>query len=123
MLLCVRYAALSGRKTCDAVLRKGSVWKGKTMIIHWMPGKPRNIDPAKKTSGVFVGTFASSKLSKSAVERNRMRRRVREALRLTLRDMDSLQPVQLLLCPRIASLDSPFELLVQDARMFLSTFA
>lgn len=113
---------LSGRKINDTVLRRGKVWRGKTMAIHWLPGAPRRpgVDPA--TSAIYVGTFASAKLSKSAVVRNRMRRRVREALRVTVKDWKDLPPMQLLIGPRFASLDAPFPAIEQEVRAFLSTF-
>jgi ribonuclease P protein component len=117
----MRLLRLQGRKVCDAVLRKGRVWKGKTVIIRWIPSAPRR--PGTPREGVFVGTFASAKISKSAVERNRMRRRIREAMRLSLLERDVLPAAQLLLCPHRASLDAPFELLLSEARTFLSALA
>ena len=113
--------SLSGRKTCDVLLRKGMVWKGKHFVIRWLPGAPRKPAIDAKIPAVYLGTFASTKLSKLAVERNRMRRRCREAIRLALLDYESFGPVQLLLCPRIASLQSPFDVLLQEVRTFLSS--
>lgn len=111
---------IHGRKVCDAVLRKGKVWKGKTMIIHWLPGEPRHSKADGPKEAVLVGTFASARVSKSAVVRNRMRRRIREAMRLSLEEKQEMGRVQLLLCPRNASLDAPFESLLTEARSFLS---
>lgn len=111
---------LHGRKTCDFVLRKGRVWKGKTMMIRWILGAPRRpgIDPAK--IALYAGTFASTKLHKSAVQRNRMRRRVREALRMIVKETGDLPTAQLLVSPRFASLEAPFEDIRSDIRDFLS---
>lgn len=114
----MRLLHLRGRKTNDSVLRKGRTWKGKTMTVRWVPGAPRN---AAVREGVFVGTFASTKLSKKAVERNRMRRRCREALRLAMAQRGAFPTGQLLLCPRPASLRSPFADLQADVHSFLST--
>lgn len=114
---------LSGRKTNEFLLRKGQVWKGKTMTIYWMQGMPRlprrnaNIVRAE---GLYVGTFASTRLHKSAVMRNRMRRRIREALRLELKESQGIPSAQLLLTPRSASLDAPFEDIQRDVRTFLT---
>jgi ribonuclease P protein component len=114
-------SSLSGRKTCDFLLRKGNVWKGKYFTVRWLSGAPRkpNIDPS--VPAVYLGTFASTKLSKKAVERNRMRRRCREAFRLLLQEYQTFGPVQLLIAPRSASLESPFEEVLTEARTFLSS--
>lgn len=111
---------LNGRKTSDYLLRKGNVWKGKTMMIRWLAGAPRhpNVDPTKRA--IYVGTFASTKLDKSAVRRNRMRRRCREALRTAVKEHQILPTAQLLISPRSASLDSPFEDIQADISAFLS---
>ncbi len=70
-----------------------------------------------------MGTIASAKLNKSAVVRNRMRRRVREALRIAVKENDEIGPVQLLLAPRTASLKAPFADIEKDIRLFLSTLS
>ena len=107
---------LSGRKACDYVLRRGSKWKGKTFNASWLPGPPRL--HAGKT-GLYVGTFASVKLHKSAVARNRMRRRIREALRITVKNMADVTSAHLLLIPRSSSRDAPVDDVVRDMRSFL----
>lgn len=114
-------SSLSGRKTCDLLLRRGATWKGKFFVVRWMPGAPRNRQKTGGAPAVYLGTFASAKVSKSAVERNRMRRRCREAFRLLLKDIDSFGPVQLLISPRVASLKSPFDDVLSEARAFLSS--
>ena len=111
---------LRGRKLCERVLRQGRPWKGKTMTIRWMRGAPRYpaVNPA--TPALYVGTVASTKLHKSAVKRNRMRRRCREALRVLLKEWPDLAPAQLLIVPRSSSLDAPFPDIQRDIRMFLT---
>jgi ribonuclease P protein component len=138
---------LRGRKICDYVLRKGNVWKGKHMMIRWLPGPPRHPAVKPDVSGLYVGTLVSAKLDKSAVNRNRMRRRCREAVRLVLKDMQNKsskvssadlksnleggEPLrgtagstqdrfQLLISPRSSSLKAPFDTLTSDVRAFLS---
>jgi RNase P protein component len=111
---------LHGRKTAAFLLRKGNVWKGKTMIVRWLPGAPRIKGRPPLPPGLYVGTFASAKLHKSAVKRNRMRRRIREAWRIHVKDIDDLPTAQLLISPRIASLDAPFPDIRADVRSFLS---
>ncbi len=116
----MRLLRLRGRKVCDRVLRKGNVWKGSMIIIRWLPGPPRHpaVDP--KASGLYVGTLVSGKLEKSAVKRNRMRRRCREALRVTVRGHDTLPTVQLLILPRSSSLSADFKDIRKDVLQFLS---
>ncbi len=110
---------IRSRKACDYIMRKGNVWKGKTMMIRWLPGLPRK-DHVVQPEGVYVGTYASAKIDPSAVKRNRMRRRCREAFRLAVKNNDNLPSVQLLVSPKIASLESPFELVQGDVQTFLS---
>ncbi|MCH8869754.1 MAG: ribonuclease P protein component, partial [Chloroflexi bacterium] len=84
----MKLSRLSGRKLVDRLRRRGTAWRGKTMKITYMIGVPRG-----KKDGFYVGTQASTKLHKSAVKRNRMRRRCREALRLYCKDHASSLPV------------------------------
>lgn len=114
----MKLSRLRGRKVCDRVMRNGNVWKGKTMMIRWLPGPPRTLSPDSK--GFFVGSFASARLHKSAVKRNRMRRRCREALRTAVRERDKLPTVQLLLSPRSTSLTCDFHDIASDVHAFLS---
>jgi hypothetical protein len=52
-----------------------------------------------------------------------MRRRVREALRVIVKDLAEIPTTQLLLAPRSASLKSPFADIEKDIRLFLSTLS
>jgi len=107
---------LKGRKTSEQLLRKGMAWKGKHLTIRWLPGIPR----IETKEGLYLGTFASGKLNDSAVTRNRMRRRCREALRLAVQTEEHLPSAQLLVSPRSSSLHVPFRDLQQEVRTFLS---
>lgn len=113
---------LRGRKITAYVQRKGRVWKGKTLVIRWLPGHPPHPAANPSRAAVYVGTLASAKLDKSAVNRNRMRRRCREALRIAMRERPSFPSVQLLLSPRSASLKAPYADIQADIAAFLSTF-
>lgn len=110
---------IRSRKACDIIMRKGSAWKGKTMIVKWLPGVPRKNQLMMKP-GIYLGTFASAKLHASAVKRNRMRRRCREAFRLAFQKHQDFPSAQLLVTPKIASLESSFELIEADVQTFLS---
>ena len=116
---------LSGRKVCERVKNKGFLWKGKHLQARMLRGLPRSL-PETAPAGLYIGVLTSAKLHKSAVRRNRMRRRCREAMRIILKDLPHLkkssetaQPlsrsVQLLLMPRSSSLSAPFDEILADA--------
>ena len=127
----MRLLRLSGRKTCERVKTKGYLWKGKHFFARILSGAPRNLPASSsQVSALYVGTLTSAKLDKSAVRRNRMRRRCREALRLTLKqppDTRYLIPdhrfFQLLLLPRSSSLSADFGELLKDAEHFLASLS
>jgi len=115
---------LHGRKVCQHVLTKGTLWCGKTMNIRWLPGVPLPVWRELKEhaqQGLYMGTFAPISLSKSAVKRNRMRRRIREALRIVLKEEQEFPAAQLLLSPRSSSLSCAFADIDRDVRVFLSS--
>lgn len=124
----MQFLRLRGRKICDRVIRLGYVWKGKTMIIRWLPGVPPR-EP-RDSSTLYLGTLASTHLHKSAVKRNRMRRRCKEAFRLILKahtqgtagiSAPLSGTFQLLVSPRSSSLSLPFDDIQQDVSRFLSS--
>lgn len=118
-ILCLMHISrLRGRKICERVQRQGALWKGRTMIIRWMEGHPRHPSYNRAIPAVHIGTLASSRLHKSAVKRNRMRRRCREAFRLILKDTAASPTLQLLISPRSSSLHSPFADILGDAQAF-----
>ncbi|TSC58890.1 MAG: hypothetical protein Greene041619_268 [Candidatus Peregrinibacteria bacterium Greene0416_19] len=118
----MRLSRLRGRKICERLQRRGEIWKGRHLLVRWQTGAPRHpsvTDPSRPAA--YVGTLASARLDKSAVRRNRMRRRCREALRTVLLSIDHIPvPVQLLLIPRSSSLGASFADLQQDVRAFLA---
>ena len=114
---------LSGRKVCERVKTKGMLWKGKHFFTRYLIGAPRGA-PESVSATLFVGLLTSTKLDKSAVKRNRMRRRCRESLRLTLKahssQLTASSSFQLLLLPRSSCLSAPFGELLSDADRLLS---
>lgn len=91
------------------------------MVIRWMPGVPSSAGRLRTLpEGIYLGTYASSSVDPSAVKRNRMRRRCREALRLVIESLPERPSVQLLVSPRTASLDAPFDTLRRDVDAFFS---
>lgn len=115
----MKLSRLRGRKICEQLLRKGHLWKGKHLWIRWSATAPRHpaVDPARP--GIYVGTVASTKLDTSAVKRNRMRRRSREALRIAILPLPEELTAQLLIIPRSSSLTCAFPELAEDIRAFL----
>lgn len=107
---------LSGRKNCERVKTKGRLIKGRHIFARFLAGPPR-----EKSPGLYVGTVTSTKLDKSAVKRNRMRRRAREALRITAKNETKNISAQLLLLPRSTSLKCNFSELVSDAQLILGS--
>jgi ribonuclease P protein component len=117
----MKLSRLSGRKNVERVRNRGTVWRGKAMKITYVQGAPRG-----KPEGMYVGTQASTKLHPSAVKRNRMRRRSREALRLVARKANSqrtLPSCQLILVPKSSSLTCDFVTLLQDCEAFFTHLA
>lgn len=113
---------LRGRKINESLLRKGNIWKGKTMIARWMAGPPfiKGQKDKPPREGLYLGTYASAKLHKSAVVRNRMRRRCREAVRVVVQEHTEIPTAQLLITPKSASLDASFAELQADVQTLLS---
>lgn len=112
---------LRGRKRCETIRTKGVAWKGQHMVVRWMKGRLPS-ETARPEGSVYVGSFAGAKLDTSAVTRNRMRRRCKEAFRLALAKTErALPPTCLLIAPRSSSLDCAFDQLERDATSFLST--
>lgn len=119
---------LRGRKVCDRVIRLGYMWKGKTMIVRWLPGVPPR--ESKDRKALYIGTLASTHLHKSAVKRNRMRRRCKEAFRLLIKAREEKgqsiafapsRGFQLLVTPRSSSLSCAFGDIQADVSRFLSS--
>jgi len=91
------------------------------MTIRWLLSAPRNPNINPESPGLYVGTAASVKVHKSAVKRNRMRRRCREALRVYVKDMAKLPTCQLLITPKIASLTCDYHEIKNDIETFLTS--
>ena len=116
----MKLSRIRGRKCNDYLRRTGKVWKGRTMTIRWLKNAPRHPGINPDTMAVYAGTAASIKLDKSAVRRNRMRRRCREALRRQVKEVQKLPTMQLLISPRQASLTCDFSEIQSDIADFLS---
>lgn len=106
-------------------MRKGRSWKGKHLQVRVLTGAPRHPSVRADRAAVYVGTVISAKLEKSAVKRNRMRRRCREALRLAVQKRQQsgapFSNIQLLLLPRSSSLTCDFSDIQNDIETLLSS--
>lgn len=111
---------LRGRKNCDRLQRTGTLWKGKNFFVRFAYGHLRHPAANPSRKALYVGLVTSTKLSKSAVERNRMRRRCREAIRVFAKGLQECPTAQLLILPRSSSLKAPFSDLQHDVRTFFS---
>lgn len=89
-------------------------------MVRYEMGLPKNQRVNTVTQGLFVGALISAKTEKSAVKRNRMRRRCKEALRREVKIKSKLPTMQLLLMPRRSSLTCDFAEIEEDVRAFLS---
>ena len=114
---------LRGRKICERVLKRGMLLRGQEMHMRVLLGTPKHPHADHAHFALYIGTIASLKLDKSAVKRNRMRRRCREAWRLAAKDAPWPLPAsfQLLIMPRSSSLKAPFPDLQKDVSRFLTT--
>lgn len=106
-------ARLRGRKQNERVLKKGQIWVGKHMRAHFV------IVPV--IENLCIGLRTPKQLSAKAVERNRMRRRCRESIRITLQTKQKIPTVLLVVTPKSSSLRAPFSELLIDAEHLLST--
>ncbi len=126
----IRFLRLSGRKVCENVKKKGLLWKGRHFQVRYLFGAPRTIKSLPQDfATLYCGLLTSIALDKSAVKRNRMRRRCKEALRLVvkaknnelhLKEISSHGIFQLLVIPRSSSLSAPFEEVQNDANALLA---
>lgn len=116
----MRLLRISGRKRVELLLKRGRSWRGKHLNIKFLMGAPKhpNVDP--NASAVYAGFMTPVKLDKSAVKRNRMRRRCREALRRYIKE-ESFPTVQLIIKPSSSSLKCHFAELTADISTFFST--
>ena len=119
LTIVMKLSRLHGRKNCERVKTKGLLWKGKHFSVRYFGGVPKN-HTGIVVSEILLGIVTSSKLNPSAVERNRMRRRCREALRLTLTQYNDVPVAQLILLPRSSSLRCDFTELLSEAKLLLS---
>ena len=88
------------------------------MTIRWLRGVPKHSNVDLRLEAIYAGTLASTKLNKSAVKRNRMRRRCREALRRYCKTTTKLPTMQMMISPRAASLLCDFSEIEADVEKF-----
>ena len=115
---------LRGRKNCEFIRRKGLKWQGKTFVARLIVGPPKNRNTDDFEKGIYLGTYATTRMHKSAVKRNKMRRRCREAIRKNMKEWTKKIPtVQLLISPKLSSLTCEFSVIDQEAQELLEWIA
>jgi len=92
------------------VVRSGRRHRTKTLHISWLPNGLKH-----PRLGVVVPRFGNT-----AVERNKLRRRLREIARRSL--LPSLSPIDLVINSRAAAYRSPFEELAAELERWLAFF-
>ena len=97
------------------VFREGSAWKGRCLSLHVLPrmgaALPRKAeDMLSQESGPRLGIVVTRKYG-SAVERNRIKRKIREAFRKTAH---RLPAVDLVIKPNATCKEAPEDEIVQS---------
>jgi ribonuclease P protein component len=75
---------LKGRRVFDRLYQRGRRLHGPLLTLRWMPAEPALLPPplrGRPASPWRCGLVISAKVSKRAVQRNRLRRRLQEQLR------------------------------------------
>ena len=88
------------------VFREGSVWKGSCFVLHVLP---KAGDVRSKAKGVRLGLVVPRSVG-SAVERNRIKRKLREAFRKTAH---RLPAADLVIRPNAACKEAPEEMIMR----------
>ncbi|MBT4916981.1 ribonuclease P protein component [Candidatus Peregrinibacteria bacterium] len=94
-----------GRGQIEFVLKKGESSTSKLFIIRYIGNN-------KEISRYAI--VASAKLSKKAVERNRIRRQIYEAIRLIEKELTHNKSLDIVLIPKKQILKSEFEEIKED---------
>lgn len=90
------------------VFREGVAWKGSCFSLHLLPR--RTNDALSQEAGPRLGMVVTRKVG-SAVERNRIKRRIREAFR---KMAHRLPVVDLVIRPNAACKEAPEEMIAQS---------
>jgi ribonuclease P protein component len=95
-------AARLRRASDFAALRQAERWQGRHFLLRWHTGSERN---------ARLGLAVSRKVSKRAVERNRIKRVVRESFRA---EREGLPALDILVIARTSAAGIPNPVLVAD---------
>ncbi|MCK9186610.1 ribonuclease P protein component [Candidatus Gracilibacteria bacterium] len=88
------------KKYIELILKKGESFDSKLFVVRFWENKigfPR------------FRIIVSTKFAKKAVDRNRVRRQVYEALRLIIKEKPSLKPLDMILIPKKQILSKEFK--------------
>ena len=108
---------LKKRSEILRVFREGIVWRGRCFSVH---GLFRTPDASQRPPGHSRLGIVVTRRVGSAVERNRIKRRIREVFRGTVHHLPT---VDLIVVPTRACLDAPMEEIEQDLLRAAHTLA
>lgn len=103
-------STLRKRTSFLSVKQAGHSWVTPAFVVQFLPVSPENRE------GVCVGYTATKKTFRRAVDRNRVKRRLREALRLSFPQLSLPQGSAIVLIARSHMLDVSFETLQKDLK-------
>jgi ribonuclease P protein component len=106
---------LKGQRVFDALYRRGRAVHGSALVLRWLPADAELQPPSPWRCGVVV----SSKVHKRAVQRNRMRRLLHQALLRLLPAMLPAGPIWLLISLKPGSATWEHERLLGECEQLL----
>lgn len=100
------------RETIPYILRKGETYKTRFFIVKYIK--------SREEISRFA-TIVSTKLEKSAVERNKLRRRIYESIRLVLKETQEKEnKFEIILIPKKSILEAQYPDIEEDIRKIIT---
>ncbi|WP_245591063.1 ribonuclease P protein component [Candidatus Hepatobacter penaei] len=119
----VRIASLQRKKHFQQLRQESRVWRCPHFRIHFsfVGGDEAGVSytakasssPAPPHASLLRGLITSKKMAKKAVVRNRIRRRIKEAMHVTFSPMPLTTDLHMVIIPTLACYDDSFETLTR----------